>query len=72
MVIKKDKPKINKEVLKEMAKPKVSKKAQRYVAARNLDKMKAKGWKVVKPMVNDESRTLGIKAHCDDLTLMEK
>ncbi len=47
-------------------------KNQRLVAARNVEKLKAAGWKVIKKPVDKHGRELGVKTHLEDLTLMEK
>lgn len=49
------------------------KKTQRLVAERNMDRLKAEGWKVVKEDVRDEhGKVLGARTNMSDLTLMEK
>ena len=45
---------------------------QRYVALRNVDKMKLNGWKEVSILKNKHDRVLGVKTNTSDLTLMEK
>lgn len=71
-----------KEVVKDLAKPKEpSKKQCRYVAIRNLDKMKEAGWKEVKEKADKHGKTLGVNTNMGsvgtpdnnaDLVLMEK
>ena len=50
-----------------------SKKLRRLVAIRSIDKMKAKGFKLVKQDVLDgRGKVLGVQVHAQDLVLMEK
>ena len=52
---------------------KVQKKSnKRYVALRNVDKMKSEGWKEVKVAKDKHDRVLGVKVNAPDLILMEK
>ena len=45
---------------------------QRFVAKRNIAKMKDKGWKEVGDGKDKHGRALGIRSESTDLVLMEK
>ncbi len=81
MVNKTKKAKINKQVAKDLAVPaKETKKKRRYVALRNVDKLKKEGWKQAKESKDKHNRTLGVNTNINegsqdntaDLILMEK
>ena len=63
----------SKKAAEEISKPLApSKKKQRYVALRNIDRRKAEGWKEVAKPKDAHGRELGVRTHCEDLVLMEK
>ena len=60
-----------KAVAKKMTEPNTSKKVQRLVADRNLDRFKGMGYKVVGGASDAKGKVLGVRTHTD-LVLMEK
>jgi len=60
---------------KKVAKKKVTKapeEQQRLVAERNVERMKAEGWKVIGDGKDRHGKVLNVRTHSSDLTLMEK
>lgn len=65
-------PKIDKAIAKDIAKPKTTYKEQRYVAQRNVEKMKNLGWKVIGDGKDAKGKIDGTRSHITDLVLMQK
>jgi len=60
-----------KAVVNKMTEPNTSKKEQRLVAARNVARFKAYGYKVVSGAADAKGKVLGVRTHTD-LILMQK